>query len=224
MAVWLTIPSARPDGGTLPKWREAGYKLAIWRDPGAPSIEADLIHEAKYQGYPHACNTMIRAALAEDPECDWVVCGGDDTLPDPNWEPGVIATWFTIYFGNTFGVVQPAGDPWADIQGRIIERIAGSPWIGRQFAERMYGGRGPWCEEYRHCFCDEELQLVAQKLGVFWQRPDLCHMHNNWARSRGNADDMPAFLADANSQRHWITYKALFEQRRAAGFPGSEPK
>lgn len=237
MSVWLCIPSARPDGGTLPKWKAAGYKLAIWRDPGAPFIEADLIHEAKYQGYPRACNTMIRAALAEDPDCDWVVCGGDDTLPDPNRTPAFIAAQCEDYFmavqvgkggkpnrswSSTFGVCQPTGDPWSDHMGRIIERIAGSPWIGRRFAETMYGGNGPWCEEYRHCFADEELQLVAQKLGVFWQRPDLTHMHHNWARARGAAEDMPAFLADANSQRHWVTYRSVFERRKAAGFPGSE--
>lgn len=224
MAVWYCLPSARPDGGTLSKWKDAGYKLAIWRDPGAPFIEADLIHEAKYQGYPHACNTMIRAALAEDSGCQWTVCGGDDTLPDPNLKPCCIASQLESHFKGTFGVMQPTGDPWSDHMGRIIERIAGSPWIGRRFAETMYGGNGPWCEDYVHCFADEELQLVAQKLGVFWQRPDLTHMHHNWARARGAAEDMPAFLADANSQRHWVTYRSVFERRKAAGFPGSEAR
>jgi hypothetical protein len=119
--------------------------------------------------------------------------------------------------------MQPTGDPWRDVLGRIIERIAGSPWIGRDFCERAYLGNGPWCEEYTHCFGDEELQRVAILRECFWQRPDITHMHHNWARANQDRRDMPAFLKDANSAAHWNQYKTIFERRRANGFPGSEP-
>ncbi len=117
--------------------------------------------------------------------------------------------------------MQPTGDPWSDTKGRIIERIAGSPWIGREFCRRMNGGAGPLWQEYTHCFEDEELQCVAQKLGVFWQRPDLTHKHNHWMR-KPNAK-VPPHLAEATSPQHWAKFKALFEIRKRAGFPGHEP-
>jgi hypothetical protein len=107
--------------------------------------------------------------------------------------------------------------------GAYIDRVAGSPWIGREFALRANQGRGPLWPEYFHMGCDEELQTVATRLGVFWQRPDLIHLHNHWGREAGNAANMPAFLKRANSAEEWNKYKALFAERQAAGFPGSEP-
>lgn len=158
----------------------------------------------------------------------------------------------------TFGVMQPTGDPWASTPrlGRDIERICGSAWIGREFALRSYGGRGPlyqggepcWnctrtgpasqgpkcaicCDTgvaigYHHMFEDEELQNVAIKLGCFWQRPDLTQLHQHWCRgdNRTREEHMPAFLAEANSKEHWAKYKAIFEGRKAAGFPGHQVK
>jgi hypothetical protein len=75
---------------------------------------------------------------------------------------------------------------------------------------------------------DEELQHVAIKHGVFWQRPDLIHYHDHWGRARegerlGQRDRMPQFLEKANSPEEWHKYKKLFSERLAAGFPGSDP-
>lgn len=160
--------------------------------------------------------------------------------------------------GGNFGVMQPTGDRWgedrnthaftpltscggckcqlcglqedapAHMIGAYIDRVAGSPWIGREFARRMYQGNGPYFPEYTHMGVDEELQAVAQKLGVFWQRPDLTHFHQHWGRPRdgeriGQADRMPAFLEKANSAPEWARYKNIFASRKASGFPGSEP-
>jgi hypothetical protein len=131
-------------------------------------------------------------------------------------------------YWSTFGVMQPTGDRWGDGQGAYIDRVAGSPWIGREFARRMYGGNGPYWPEYTHMGVDEELQMVAEKMGVFWQRPDLTHFHAHWGRPRpgermGQADRMPEFLEAANSPEHWKKYKETLRRRQAAGFPGHEP-
>lgn len=128
----------------------------------------------------------------------------------------------------TFGVMQPTGDRWGDKQGAYIDRVAGSPWIGREFAKRMYQGNGPYHHEYTHMGVDEELQAVATKLGVFWQRPDLIHEHRHWGKPRpgeamGQRSRMPEFLERANSQEEWNRYKRIFTERQAAGFPGHEP-
>jgi hypothetical protein len=223
MSVWLTIPSARPvpeAEACLSKWRDQGYRLAIFRDAGAPAVECDLLIRQPYPGYAKAVNALVTAVLEIDPSCEWTVAAGDDTSPDMNFRADEIAVQCTEHFGGTFGVMQPTGDPWADAHGRMIERIAGSPWIGRDFAERINRGKGPYWESYQHCFLDNEMMDVAKKYGAFWQRPDLIHRHNHWMRSKAQ---MPGFLAEANSSEHWQKYSRIYFERKAQGFPGSEP-
>ena len=239
MSVWYAIPTARPDGGTIPKWQEAGYKVAACVDEGNPgNCKPDLFESIlTYPGYAASVNWLIAAVLKLDPECSWVVTGGDDILPDPNHTPDEIAAQCAEHFGeylggytqpfghlHTFGVMQPTGDRWA---GGSIDRICGSPWMGREFCEQMYGGDGPLWSGWFHMFPDEELQEVAKKLGVLWQRRDLIHKHNHWARRDGPQDvDFdprfePEHLKDKNPtlQRD----RPLFNQRKARGFPGHEP-
>ena len=103
---------------------------------------------------------------------------------------------------------------------RHIERIAGSPWIGREFFLRANGGRGPIWVEYRAMFDDEELQEVATLLGVFWQRPDVCHYHDHWVRQR---KPCPEFSKKWNAPEHFEANRRLFQSRKAAGFPGHQP-
>jgi len=238
------VEQVRP---VLDRWRERGYKIALYRDMACPgttpspfivSNSADLVLERfDYPGYAAATNEIISSVMAKDQSAEWFVTGGDDTWPDPNRTAEEIAEECKRYFGpldrrpragSSFGVMQPTGDRWGDKDGAYIDRVAGSPWIGREFARRMYGGRGPYWPEYTHMGVDEELQAVAEKIGVFWQRPDLTHYHDHWGRprpgeERGNADRMPAFLERANSHEEWHRYKRIFEARKAAWFPGHEP-
>jgi hypothetical protein len=221
-----------------------GYEVAIQRDEGewwSGSVcnkFAAVVFQRAYAGYAEAVNYLSKLILRDNPDCDWVVTAGDDTYPDPKKQADEIAEECTEYFsahshhshGATFGVMQPTGDPWCDSKGRIIERIAGSPWMGREWCLRANQGRGPQWSEYTHMFADEELQLVAQKLGVFWQRPDLTHRHDHWTRENNRSvsssqakKPMPQFLAEAYSREHWDKYKAIFLARRAQGFPGSDP-
>lgn len=239
--VWFAIPSAREDGGTLQKWFDAGYKIAVWRDQIDPIWRnAHIAIKGEYPGYAQAVNRLVALILKKDPACEWIVTGGDDTEPDPNHSPDEIAQQCSEYFadhgpviisGNsivsTFGVMQPTGDRFAN---GSIDRICGSPWLGREFCERMYGGEGPLYREYVHMFVDEELQCVAQKLGVLLQRRDLIHLHRHFTRESDSLDapatnwkNRPKFLDEANSREHWLKYEALFKARRAAGFPGHEP-
>lgn len=109
------------------------------------------------------------------------------------------------------------------LTGAYIDRVAGSPWIGREFARRMYQGNGPYWPAFEHMYVDEHLMCVAQKLGVFWQRSDLIHYHQHWGRPRPGenmapSDRMPEFLKKANSPEHWRKSKAIFDQLKAGGF------
>lgn len=221
MSVWLTTPSARPAAEAqkwIDTWRARGYKVAVVRDHGR-DVEADFFDcISPYPGYAVACNVLIRNVMDHDPAARWFICAGDDITPDETKSPQEIALELESHFGGTFGVMQPTGDPWADAQGRMIERIAGSPWIGREFCLRTYGGYGPYCNQYTHCFVDNEIMEVAKLANCFLQRPDLTHYHHHWSRERRQ---MPVYLRAANSQQHWQKYMRIYQQRRAAGFPGA---
>jgi len=239
-STWLCIPSKRPiyeAGQVFAKWREMGYSVCIQVDEDSSVMAAEgfLVVRRKYQGYAEAVNYLSRAVLSWDPSCDWIVAAGDDTLPDPNKRAEQIAEELTAHFSlnelgfkcpwksGTFGVCQPTGDPWSDRRGRIIERIAGSPWLGREWCLRANQGKGPLWPGFFHCWADECLQLVAQQLGVFWQRPDICHHHANWGRPKegerlGHAANMPQFLAHAYSEKVTTADKKEFDRLKADGW------
>lgn len=235
MSAWYCIPSARPLNEAMrcvESWSVAGYGVMLRRDDALLWMHADgksgsdrVAGAFKYGGYGFEVNILAKTAIQEF-GAQWIVTGGDDTYPDPNHTAAEIAAQCEEHFKGTFGVMQPTGDRYA---GGCIDRIAGSPWMGREWCLRANGGAGPLWPEYTHCFVDEELQEVAQKLGVFWQRRDLIHLHKHFMRESDAVDakavarPIPEHLREATSKAHWDTYKALFTARKAAGFPGHEP-
>ena len=220
MSVWFAIPSARPVAeaqACIDAWRAKGYRVAIWRDTGAEPVECDLLMSGEYAGYAKTVNLLAKTILAEDPAAEWIVTGGDDTLPDGR-PASEIAAECSAHFSGTFGVMQPTGDRWAD---GSIDRIAGSPWLGREFCERAYQGNGPLWGEFTHMFVDEHLQAVAVTLGLFWQRRDVTHYHNHYLRVQEGVNwsaGVPAHLTQWSSQQHWNESKAIFERLQAGGF------
>lgn len=168
-----------------------------------------------------------------------------DRFTGLNWPPrgateGMSTPWERLRYSgprneaeaSTFGVMQPTADRWHEGVGGFsnapIDRVCGSPWMGREFCRRMYGGKGPLFEGYRHMFVDEELQEVALKLGVLWQRRDLTHFHKHWGRGETdksivNDPKIPDHLVKWNTPEHWRESKQMFDERKAAGFPGHEP-
>jgi hypothetical protein len=197
---------------------------AEWIVSGGDDTEPDPRHTAE----EIAKECSLHFLKAAWPMC-WRWAGGYET-PEEAIAAGAYAEqkpqalWSSelarIY--STFGVMQPTGDLklWP---GSAIDKFAGSPWMGREFCKRMYGGNGPMFDGYHHMFSDEELQEVAVKLGVFWQRPDLIHKHMHWGRPGVSRAGIPDFLRNVNSPAHWNESKALFTARKAAGFPGHEP-
>lgn len=248
MSVWLCIPSARPPAEAercFEKWRAQGYKIALWRDkPHVDDVAflsgTALLMHGEYPGYALAVNKLVAEVMRNYPDAEWFVLGGDDTEPDPKHTAEEIARQTSAHFwsirsghlpgdpsGNdsgTFGVMQPTGDRFA--QGSI-DKIAGSPWIGREFARRMYRGKGPLWPEYTRFFMDQELQDVAIKYGVFQQRRDLIHLHRHYMR---RSDDLnaPAFVTDipahlVHQESKWDAEKKIFLRRKSLEFPESEP-
>lgn len=224
MSVWYCIPSARPVAEAnvcLHKWRELGYGVAVHRDPekvGEPEVDADLVLYRPYTGYAESVNWLCKIVL-KDPSISIIVTGGDDIDPDPRRDPKELEAKFFKNFNGTFGVMQPTGDRWMIENGKSSEeRVCSSPWIGREFCERMYGGQGPLWPGWLHFFVDQELHEVALKLGVLRHAKDICQYHHHWMREGGKR---PPHLSEARLD--WSSARALFEQRAAAGFPGHEP-
>lgn len=245
MSVWLTIPSARPPAEAekvLSKWRAQGYKIALWRDDPddvAKFAPGAIVFHNPYPGYARAVNALVRFVVNYDHDAEWFIAAGDDTEPDLAHTAEEIAAQCCDHFQElgpadpechedagliewaTWGVMQPTGDRFA---GGSIDRIAGSAWLGRDFCKRIYGGKGPLWPEFTHMFVDEHLQCVAQKLGIFWQRPDLIHLHHHFMRASDDLNshavrrEPPVHLVAANSQAHWDQSKAIFERLKAAGF------
>ncbi len=243
MSVWFVIPSIRPGGGTIPLWRKRGYKVAVLRQ-GEP-IDCEVqIPTGEYRGWAPSVNLLAKFVVEHDKHAEWIVTGGDDYEPEMNYAPERISIECASYFravkkqwDPTFGVMQPTGDRWGDTpasrkqygekRGAYIDRIAGSPWFGREWVKRAYGGNGPMFADYRHMYADEELKEVAEKLCVYWPRRDLIQLHNHWGREPGDkfADfrKCPDFLLPVNTQEHWHESQELFLERKAAGWPGHEP-
>lgn len=229
MSVWYAIPSKRSAAEAqrcIDAWRAQGYHVAVWRDEGDEHVNADMQLSGQYEGYAATVNTLCRFILTHDTDAEWIVTGGDDMFPDQNKRADEIADELTEHFGGTFGVMQPTGDRWGEQHPphdgtAYSDRVCSSPWMGRDFCARMYGGQGPMHEGYHHMGVDEELQHVAIKLNVFLQRRDLIHLHEHWGRKPGGRP--PEFLKEANSPEHWNNYKTMFANRKALGFPGHEP-
>jgi hypothetical protein len=238
VSVWLTIPSARRPQEANPilqKWRDMGYKIALFLDTREDTVkDCDFCTVGEYPGYAQAINLLIKKVAIVDEAAEWFVIGGDDTLPDPHKRAEEIAAECQVRFYNalidpwteTFGVMQPTGDRYA---GGQIDRICGSAWIGREFAKRAYKGNGPLWPEYSHMFVDEELQEVAKRYGVLWQRRDLTQKHMHYMRESEAIDSgaierrQPDHIThDGYTPEHWVKYQRLFLERRMAGFPGSE--
>lgn len=245
MSVWFVIPSARPPEEAekvLKLWRERGYKIALWCDSYDDAIAKKcdaFITGEPYPGYAIAVNRLIASTMNADRQAEWFVTGGDDTEPDPNHSAEEIARECSKHFGGmvddralpnwckTWGVMQPTGDRWHEGKGGFtnapIDRVCGSPWMGREFCRRIYNGRGPLWPEFTHMFEDEHLQAVAQKLGILWQRPDLIHRHNHWGRGATDGavltdPKIPVHLEKWNTDKHWRESKAIFERLKAGGF------
>lgn len=216
LRVPVILPAANPKMAQrhIPKWIQAGYRVVMFQDKVRFDIHgAEVYLSETYTGYAAAINEMYRNVRGIS-AAQVVVLIGEDMDPDPNKTPYQIRDEFLARFPDTFGVMQPTGD---NMDG--VDRICGSPWVGRSFASRINGGIGPLWPEYFHFFADEELFNVSTMLGCLQQRPDLKHYHDHWTREgRSRPEHMNA------AQERWDKDKAIHTARKAAGYPGHQPK
>jgi hypothetical protein len=215
-SIWYAIPSANPliAKSCLKAWQEKRYQVAVLasiNDAKQYMGLADVILPCSgYNGYPWAVGQLL--TLPDLAGADIIITGGDDLFPDPAQDPQDIAKDFFHTFHDGFGVLQPIGD------GHGCEEICGSPWMGRDFLRRINQGRGPFWPEYRHYYCDREMKLVAEKLGILCQRGDLVQRHDHWSWTTGVR---PTHMVP--NHLFYESDRTLFEARQKSGFPGHEP-
>ncbi len=211
MDIWVVWPTVHLDQSNkmIPIWKSFGYKVAILANPPFTHghfPEADrVIVQKKWLGFPVAANILCKEVPG-----NIVVVAGDDLYPDPESNAEEIGTHFLKRFPDTFGLVQPTGDKFG-----CWDKCAVSPWIGRAFIEKAYGGNGPYREEYFHYFSDQELQEYAIKMNVFEQFKYVTQFHDHWQRQE--KPSRPGHLIQAGAK--WRKDKQIFEQRKKEGFP-----
>lgn len=213
--VWFAIPSASPARcrATLPAWREMGYRTAVLQNFERGEIPADIaVWSDQYPGWPGSINRLCREVVPAS--ADIIVSGGDDMLPDPRHRAGEIGRQFLDRFPGGFGVMQPHGDEFLGAR-----HYCGSPWLGRGWISRAYGGRGPMPTQYRHNWADNELYWVARCLGALWERPDLTQRHEHFTRT---GEDKPVYWSQ-NVERNDRDDVQMFIARAWQKFPGHEP-
>ena len=220
--VWYAVPTMKQgsDESSLAKWRARGYKLAVYQDMGRVPVPAEMHLYGDYAGYASAVNQLCFAILAQYPDTQVIITGGDDIDPDPRCNPVDVEREFVHHFGGTFGVMQPTGDRWmVNAEGLCAcERVLESPWMGREWIHRINGGGGPIWHEYFHFFEEEEHLEVAKMVGRLWLRPELNQHHHHWSRE---GRPRPKYLSAA--RLNWDGAKALYVGRKNNGFPGHEP-
>lgn len=208
--VAVCFPSCNPERARRAgeRWSSRGYEVYIAAETGFPEVSgAVLVIKPRYSGYWAECNELVGLAALHG--CDVFVLIGDDMDPDPTKTAAEIGAEYLQRFPDGYGVMQPLDRP-----DRRFRGICGSPWFGRGWLERAYGGRGPTWAEYRQFFGDQELHRVAKREGVLWLRDDLYQEHHHWLWGAEPKTD----YQQAND-RHWKADEALFHVRRQQGFP-----
>jgi len=209
---WVVWPSPNLERSRrmVEVWREFGARVAVLLNPphkhtDLPEADMVIVQEG-WSGFPVAANLLCHEVPG-----DIVVVVGDDIYPDPSWTAQGVGQEMLQRFPGLEGVMQPIGDEYG-----WTHKCAGSPWIGRGFIEKAYGGvAGPFWPGYFHYFCDQELQEYATSLGVFQQRPDLTQFHDHWQRKKDGK--RPKYLRKA--KQHWAKDRALFNARKREKWP-----
>lgn len=223
--VYHAFPTAAPlpqSRACIEAWNDMGYGTAIiiLDEEERRKLPADIVRvQDEYPGFAKSVNRIARWTLAGDPTCQIIVTGGDDVYPDQSKRADEIADEFIEHFHGTLGVMQPHGDEWHhnhDGKGYIADTCAWSPWMGREWCERAYMGRGPLHEGFFHYWNDFNLLQVAEWLGLFWRRSDIIHRDDNWKRDRRHLG-RPRYLYTARDRT--AADKALALRLQAEGFP-----
>ena len=207
-------------------WLAKGYDVLVMLDKDQAPPDDNRIcwmncSVEKFPGYYKVANEIARKAFAFG--ADLVTMIGDDMDPPEQGAEAVAAMYFAR-FPDGFGVLQGCGDTQGMENGvPASARICGSPTFGEGWANRAYGGKGPFCDEYTSFYGDEDLWNVAKKCGVLLLEPSVTIFHRHWSFGH-----MQKQKYQQNNEGNWALCKATFERRvgpsrQNPNFPGWEP-
>ena len=215
MNIWFCTPVTSGVVATpcMSAWKKMGYRTAvsgITTDMRELEGVVDLLLvRNKYMGTCEALNYLWQEV---GERADAFIYGGQDIWPDWRYDAKDAGKIYLEHFPKLEGVMQPIGDHFG-----CIDVAAVDPWIGRNFALRVYGGRGPLWPGYYHFWSDRELFDVATMLGVYVAEPRLSQYHSHWSRESNPRRPVhmikPAALHTADGEE--------YQRRKAAGFPGA---
>lgn len=187
-----------------------GYRVAVLQNRERGEIPADItVWSDDYPGWPGSVNRLARDVVPRGAPV--VVTGGDDMLPDPERPAERLLAEFRERFPDGLGVMQPHGDGFMN-----AAMYCGSPWLGRGWIERAYGGSGPMPSGYRHNWADNELYWVSRCLGVLWSRGDVSQRHEHFTRT---GEPKPQWWATEVERRDRADVQ-LYIARSWQRFPG----
>jgi len=222
VSVWCVYPTANSHrcAEVTRLWTDAGYRVAVLRNEDAPICQHTACgatyceHRAQYPGFPASINYLANCIFAVDGAATCFVCGSDDILPCKTRSATALEGDFLEHFGGTLGVMHLCEHKIGRWQDNLF-----SAWVGREYHQRVNGGRGYVWPEYYHLYTDTEAYYVATRLGLLWRRHE--HGETYAHHSITGRDTLPAhkrrtILAMMHADRE------LFERRREAGFPGHE--
>jgi hypothetical protein len=208
--VWMLCTTSLPTlcSDTVARWRALGYKSLVLQIGGQGDCGCDVTSTCERDpGTPAAWNYLTDQLLPRS--ADLVVLASDTTLPDPTCSATDMADAFFERFPDGVGIMQASDDRVEHDQPRRCV----SPYMGRGWIERAYGGYGAIYPKYANFYADFELYWVARSLGALWERPELRQRLNTFAA----APVTHAF-------DRWLDGDfALLQQRVRMGFPGCQP-
>ena len=192
---WPTNNIARSNE-TAKAWAGLRYQVAVATELPIPPKDIcahRVFNFTKYDGYYRSMNTVCQW-LVREMKADIVVCAGDGIMPDTRYPAWGLGGMFVQKFPNGLGIMQAIGHRWQADRGPgqynfhdwpSTERRCESPWIGREFILRAYGGRGPYSDAYAQYYGDAELHDVAQKMGVLWRNENVAQRSIHWSQVGG---------------------------------------
>lgn len=215
--VWMVMPSRNQERAehTLKLWRDKGYKVSIFLEPGMKLVGSDLDYQDTFPGYWMACNLLCNKLVEQG--VDTIVLAADDLEPEQNKSPEEIRKEIYEKYSDGYCVMQPTGDDKNGMDG--VWRICGSPWFGIGWIKEAFEGRGP-CPLPPFAFYGDELLFNVAKLqGVLWQRNDLSQFHNHWCRTDSKKTKRTDYQI-SNSNLWWDKDQKWFFEQRDTNFHG----
>lgn len=213
MNLWVSMVSGNPSLAEFNgrKWKAAGFKLFADIECGLVPC-ADETRMRAYDGHPRSSNRAIADCIALG--ADVVLNVNDDMYPIDMTADDLIRAWSFVFDLSTLGVMQCAGDMWGGMAWAAV-----CPAVGREYAQRINGGRGLYWPEYNHYFADQEIREVAERLGKFHLHTSLKIYHDH--HTRGGRDGLTA-QNRAHTQSKHERDRQIYNSRLSANFPNHE--